>query len=265
MSQTKAYTTLLAVGQGILDETRTLLHLWEHGMPASTLYKTALASGSFPNISARRLRNLIVHSFAPRFLVNGGQAAYCLKALGHHLTSREFAQLAFLYTCRAQQILADFVIEVYWERYASGSDSISNRESRDFVARALQEGRAARPWSEKMVDRVAGYLTGTCADLGLLEDGPKRSRRYLPYRIEPVTAAVLAYDLHFAGHGDNAVMGHRDWKLFGLGPPDVLAELKRLALKRLVIVQAAANIVRIGWNCKNLEELVNALAQGQLQ
>jgi hypothetical protein len=265
MTQTKVYTTLLAAGQGILDETRTLLDLWEPGMTTGALYKSALASGSFPNVSARRLRNLVVESFGPRFLVDEGKPAWWLKSLLPYLSLREFTQLAFVYACRAQEILADFVIEVYWERYASGHDRISNEEARDFVVRANREGKTAKAWSESMVDRVAGYLTGTCADLGLLEDGPKRVRKFLPYRIESLTAAVLAYDLHFAGDGDNALVAHRDWKLFGLDEPDVLTELKRLALKRLVIVQAAANVVRIGWSCKKLEDLVNAIAQGQLQ
>jgi hypothetical protein len=87
-------------------------------------------------------------------------------------------------------------------------------------------------------------------------------RKILHYRIEPRTAAILAYDLHFAGSGDNAVTAEPLWALFGMERADVLDELRRLALKGLVIVQTAGEVSRIAWQCKDLEELRHVLAQG---
>src|SRR5207249_2385212 len=83
-----------------------------------------------------------------------------------------FEQLLFVYACRANAILADFVREVYWALYASGREQVRNDDARDFVARANQEGRTARPWTPGTVRRVAAYLTGSCADFGLLSRGP---------------------------------------------------------------------------------------------
>ncbi|MFU7548274.1 DUF1819 domain-containing protein, partial [Pseudomonas paraeruginosa] len=86
-----------------------------------------------------------------------------------------------------------------------------------------------------------------CADYGMLERGPRSSRRILPFRISPAVAAFLAYELHFSGISDNALLIHDDWKLFGLAREDVLEEIKRLSLKGLLIVQAAGDVIRISW------------------
>lgn len=113
-----------------------------------------------------------------------------------------------------------------------------------------------------MIERVAGYLTGTLADLGLLEDGRKSIRKILPYRLESRNAVYLAYDLHFAGHGDNAILSHTDWGLFGMDRDDVLNEFKRLALQGWWIIQSAGDVTRIGWQYVTMEDLIHVFTQG---
>lgn len=108
---------------------------------------------------------------------------------------------------------------------------------------------------------MSRYLTGCCADYGLLERGQRSSRRILPFRIAFPVAAYLAYDLHFAGVGDNALLGHEDWMLFGLDRQAVLGELKQLSLKGLLIVQAAGDVVRISWKHQTMESLLDVLTQ----
>jgi len=255
------YTTQLGAGLGVIEKTRTLLDLWEPGMNASQLFQRALDSGNFPNMSARRLRNLISECFTPRYLVDSDYPAAILKKLERSLTLTEFTQLLFLYTCRANLILADFIREVYWNNYISGQEAISNEEAREFVLKANQQGKTVKPWSENMIERVAGYLTRCCADFGLLEPGRKSTRSIIPYRIESRVAAFLGYDLHFRGLGDNAMIAHPDWELFGMDKGDVLSELKRLSLKGFFIVQAAGDVIRIGWNYKSWREFAGVIAQ----
>src|SRR5438045_1213401 len=97
---------------------------WGNGWVA--LYQVALQSGRFPSTSARRVRNLVAECFAPRYLVDDAVPARWLKSLDQVLSRRESEQLMFLFTCRANPILADFVREVYWRAYASGRDSLDN-------------------------------------------------------------------------------------------------------------------------------------------
>jgi hypothetical protein len=262
MKESKLYTTQLQAGLGLIEETKVLFSLWEIGMTASDLYQTALDSGYFPNVSARRLRNIVAECFAPRFLTNGDYPAFLIKEQIKSLSSNEFNQFLFLYTTRANKILADFVKKVYWEKYSSGQESISTDDAKDFVVQANQEGKTGQYWSESTIRRISAYLNGCCGDFGLLEAGRKSKRKIRSFRIEPKMIAFLAYDLHFSGLGDNALISCSDWALFGLQKEDVRAELKRLSLKGYFIIQAAGDITHISWSYKTWEELMNVIIEG---
>jgi hypothetical protein len=95
----------------------------------------------------------------------------------------------------------------------------------------------------------------------MLERGARSTRRILPFRVSQTVAAYLAYELHFAGVGDNALLNHEDWHLFGMAREDVLEEIKRLSLKGHLIVQAAGDVIRISWKQQNMEALCDVLTQ----
>lgn len=256
------YTTQLQAGLGLVSETKLLLDLWTPGQSSSTLQRVALESGLFSTMTARRLSNLIGECFAPRYLVEDGAPAKHLKSMLTSLDRTEFCQLLLIFTCRANLILGDFVRLVYWDRYAGGYASISNEEASRFVERAIDDGMTSKRWSESTVRRVSAYLTGCCADYGLLERGTRSVRMVKPLRLMPSVSAYLAYDLHLRGISDNALLTHQDWQLFGMGRQEVLDDLKRLALKGYLIVQAAGNVVTIGWKYPNMEALCDVLVKG---
>jgi Putative inner membrane protein (DUF1819) len=257
----KPYTTQLQAGLGLVNETKSLLELWAPGMTANQLHQVALESGRFPNVTARRLRNIVVECFSPRYLVAGGAPAAHLKRLASAISTADLTQLLLVFTSRANPILGDFVRNVYWARYAGGYTHVTNDDARAFVERGMDHGKTVKRWSEKTVRRVSAYLTGCCADYGMLERGLRSSRRILPFRISPVVAAYHAYELHLAGVGDSALLTHEDWQLFGLSRVDVLEEIKRLSLKGLLIVQAAGDVIHISWKQPDMEALCDVLAQ----
>ncbi|WP_213286689.1 DUF1819 family protein [Bradyrhizobium sp. sGM-13] len=262
MAEAALYTTQLQAGLGLVNETKALLELWSPGMSASQLHQLALDSGRFPTVTARRLRNIIAECFAPRYLIANGTPAEHLKQVLGAVTGSDLAQLMLIFAGRANPILSDFIRDVYWARYAGGYAEISNEDARAFVERAIDDGKMAKRWSESTVRRVSAYLTGCCADYGLLERGSRSSRRILPLRISYPASAYLAYDLHFAGVGDNALLTHPDWQLFGLAREDVLEELKKLSLKGHLIIQVAGEVVRISWKQPSMEVLCDVLSQG---
>lgn len=255
------YTTQLQAGLGLVNETKTLFDLWSPGLSAVQLHQVALKSGRFPTVTARRLRNIVVECFAPRYLVAGGAPAAHLKRLSRVLSTGELTQLMLVFTCRANPILGDFVRQVYWARYAGGYTEVTNADARAFVERGIDDGKTSKRWSETTVRRVSTYLTGCCADYGMLERGSRSSRRIIPLRISRSVAAYLAYELHFAGVGDNALSTHEDWQLFGLAREDVLQEVKRLSLQGLLIIQAAGEVTRISWKQSDMDAACDVLAQ----
>ena len=262
MSARGTYTTQLQAGLGLIEETRQLLSLWHKGMTATDLYCLALNSGTFPNISARRLRNLVVEGFSPRYLGSDGISAAYLKCLAASLSSAELSQIFFLYTCRANQILADFVRNVYWERYAAGSSGLSTDDARHFVRQATCCVRMEKIWTESTIKRVSSDLMGCCADFGLLGQRSSGDRRMATWRIETKVAGFLAHELHFQGLSDNANLAQPDWQLFGLTPVDTREEFKRLSLRGYFILQSAGEVTHIGWKYKSMEEFIGVLTQG---
>ena len=260
MTQQRYYTTQLQAGLGLLEETRQLLQVYQPGMSASQLYEAALASGRFPLVTARRLRNIVVECFAPRYMRDPHVAA-CLKSLVDRFTIAELNQLFFIYTARANLVLADFVREVYWARYSAGRNDLQLEDARTFVVNSVREGRTQKPWSETTIKRISSYLMGCCADYALLTTTGRNQRSIAAYRILPKVAAYLAYDLKFSGLGDNQIVSSSDWDLFGLERADVRDQLKRLSLQGLIIFQAASDVVHIGWTYKSMEELIDVIAQ----
>src|SRR5690606_39143208 len=200
------YTTQLQAGLGLVNETKTLLDLWSPGMSTNQLHQVALESGRFPTVTARRLRNIVVECFAPRYLVAGGAPAAHLKRLASTISTADLTQLMLVFTSRANPILGDFARHVYWARYAGGYTHITHDDARAFVERAIDDGKTIKRWSETTVRRVSAYLTGCCADYGMLERGSRSSRRILPFRISPSVAAYLPYELPLSGVGDNALL-----------------------------------------------------------
>lgn len=257
----RAYTTKLQAGLGLIPETEKLLALWEPGMDGRGLLERALESGEFATMTARRLRNIVLEGFAPRFLVEESKPASALKSMYDLLSEQDRRQLFFLFTCRANLILADFIRELYWPQYSAGGTNLSANDALEFVEDAVAEGKTTTHWSESTRTRVSSYLLGACADFGLLGVAMEgRARKIESFRPTSFVTTFLAHDLHFRGLGDNAVLHHEDWRLLGLGPEDALAELKQIALRGDVIVQSAAGLVQISWKHKNMEELAHAVA-----
>ena len=73
------YTVQLSAGLGLIEETRKLLDIWSPGISATELTRLALESGRFPNVTSRRLKNIVTNGFKLRYMVNSGSPAALLK------------------------------------------------------------------------------------------------------------------------------------------------------------------------------------------
>jgi hypothetical protein len=253
------YTTQLQAGLGRIEETKLLLAMYEPGMSVNEIHEHALNSGLFPMVSSRSLRNIIAECFFPRYVKPN--AAVYLKTLAPNLPSHVLNQFLLIFTARANKILLDFIREVYWPVYSSGQDTLSTADAKLFIANAVADGKTRKVWSDTTIRRMSSYLLGCCADYGLLASGRSSTRRIQPLRIHDHTLLFFTYWLHAAGIGDNSIIGHDIWKIFGLEPSDVREELKRIANYGWIIVQSAGNITRLSWSFTCLEEVIDVITQ----
>lgn len=246
----------------MISETIELLRLWEPGMIPAQLADRAVETGCFSRTTARRARNLVAEMFAPRYLVKEGVLVSRIKFLLDQRFSHDgLAQIFFLQTARAQQIFFDFVVEVYWPKYSSGTASISKDDSEKFIRNALDTGRMQSRWSESTIKRVSGYLLGCCADFGMLVEDGRTQRTIKRFSIRQDMALYLAHDLHFSGLSDMDVIHHPDWRLFGLDHQDVLRLMKNLSHDGHLVIQASAELIQVSWRYRTMEECLDALTQ----
>lgn len=263
MAKDNLYTTQFQAGLGMIDETLDLLRLWEPGDNSGKLVEKAITSGVFSRTTARRARNIVAEMFAPRFLANGRPAAAQLKQLVvANDDVEDLKQLFFLYTARAQVIFANFLVEVYWPRYSSGAHVLNRVEAEHFIQQGLHTGKMRNRWTETTIRRVSGYLLGCCADFGLVTSSGRGCWAISRFAIRPNVALYIAYDLHFLGMSDVAVIGSSDWRYFGLEPNDVVNQLKGLSHNGQLIMQATTDLVHISWKYSSMEDCLRAIAKG---
>mgnify|MGYP001330105054 CR=1 FL=1 len=255
------YTTQFQAGLGMIEECRLFLELWEDGDTVQVLENKVLEAGVLPNVTARRVRNLIAEMWAPRFFVNDAQPARDLKNILEYLNREAISQFITLFTARAQLIYHDFITQVYWPIYESGRSVISRDEAKSFILEALDEGKMQKRWSESTIHRVTGYLIGAAVDFGFLMKASRSTYEITPPSIHPKLALYLAYTLHFEGLSDSHVLAHRDWKLWGMNENDVLRQLQYLGRDGHFIIQGSVELVRFSWTYKNREELLNAITR----
>ena len=260
MIKQREYTTKLAAGTGAIEETITLLDEWQDGMSASELLKATLESGRLSSISARRLKNIVLECFGHRYIIRDGYPAEILKRLKDRMARQAFLQVLFLFATRANPMIRDFVVEVYWLLYAGGRREISNEDARLFVVAANSDAKTTSYWSESTISRQSGYLTRVCADFGFLERGSKPVRAIESFRVHRQTVAFLAYDLHLSGIGDNAVILADDWRVFGLDEAAVHEEIAALSRVGTLVYQRAGESVRIGWAHTSWDEVIDGIA-----
>lgn len=262
MSAENNYTTQLQAGLGLIHETMALIRLWSPGTNANKLADHAIDTGLFSRATARRARNIVAEMFAPRYLADEGTTAFRLKFLiEQRLPQDSLEQILFLYTARAQRIFRDFVVEVYWPKYSAGANNLTKDDATQFIQRALDTGRMCKRWSEETVKRVSGYLIGCCLDFGLVAGDGRTKRTIKRFSIRNDVALYLAYDLHFSGLSDIAVMRHHDWRLFGLAAQEVINQMKTLSQDGHLLIQSMPDLVQISWKYQTMEECLVAITK----
>lgn len=264
MVAVKTYTTALAKGHGIIPETLILLNTWEPGITPVELANRAVHEGLLGKATANRVHDVVKKVFAPRYLVDSGNPAKNLKELlNSGLTPVNLQQLFLLYTARANAVLHDFIVQVYWPKYASGQQVLSTSDALAFLESAYAQGKLPKKWNENMTARIANGLCGCLADFGLLEKKKKSTRIITPIQIASLTSLYLAYELHFSGYSDDSILVQPDWQLFGLQPGlEVVRELQRVA-KDYFIVQFSGELMRISWKYQTMEEALHVLARAE--
>jgi hypothetical protein len=259
------YTTALCKGQGMIPETLTLLKEWAPGMAAPDLYKIVLECGLIPKATAGRVKDIVSRVFGPRYLSGDAEPAkYLKRLLEAGYGADELSQLLLLYCARTYPELRDFITEIYWPRYAAGAGFLYRQDSDVFFRNAYESGKLPNKWTDESRTKIARYLLAALTDFKLIGPAVKDHRQILSFGIQEFTTLYLVHELHFSGVGDQGLMTHPDWQIFGLESYDVLEEMRAVASRGRFVVQHSGQILRIAWGFKTMEEFLDAATKREL-
>jgi hypothetical protein len=259
------YSTALCKGQGMVPETLSLLREWSPGMSSNDLYKIVLSGGSIPKATAGRVKDIVSRVFAPRYLSNDSKPATFLKRLLESgYGADELSQILLLYCARTYPELRDFITGIYWPRYAAGAGFLYRHDSDDFFRNAYESGKLSNKWTDESRTKIARYLLAALTDFKLIGPAVKDHRQILSFAIQEFTTLYLVHELHFSGVGDQGLMTHPDWQIFGLESYDVLEEMRAVASRGRFVVQHSGQILRVAWGFKTMEEFLDAATKREL-
>lgn len=252
----KKYNIDLCKGTGLVKETLLLLSLYSLDMSKSAMTNVAIESNLLVKSSNKRIKDIVEVVFYKRFInENSKVPIYLNSALSHNLSLDVITQLFFIYTSRANQILIDFIQEVYWPEVNKGTSVIDFTQSRKFILETIRQNDYITGWSETTQRKVASYLISTLVDFKLLD----KKRNVKTVFLHDIPANYLAHELHFNGLSDNAIVNSDDWKLFGYSKIDAIKHLERLSFQGHFILQNSGEILKIDWMHKTMEEFTDAI------
>jgi hypothetical protein len=255
------YTIAICKGSALVEETKTLLRAWQPNESIVDFQSRVLSEDLLGRATAYRVKDIVRRVFARRLMVPDIEPALRLKSLLHAGKARVVSDLLLLYSARQDDALRDVIVDVYWPAVREGQLTITARQVVGFLRHAEANGRMTEPWSEQVRLKVARGLLGALVGFGMMREIARGRRETISFHPSDGALVYLAYDLHFCGLTDAALVGHRDWRVFGLDELDARNALDRIMPTGWGVIQAAGSVVRISWKYNAMEDVVDALAR----
>jgi hypothetical protein len=262
VSEARQYTNTISKGSALLEETKILLRAWQPGESLNEFCERVLREDLLGRMTAYRARDIVRRVFARRYFRPDNKPALLLKRLLERNQSGQlFSDLCLLYASRNDDLIRDVVTHLYWPALSEGRLTLSPAHVVEFLRQAERDARIPEAWSEQVKLKAARGILKAMADFGLVVPVSRTRRELAHFRSTDRTIVFLAYDLHFAGSTDAAVVDHHDWTLFGLTRREVASALDRLSGEGWWLAQIAGSVVRITWKYASMEEVADAIAR----
>jgi len=249
----RTYNSNLLKGTGLVQEMLVLMQEYEPGESKGDFAKRIYEYGILSKSTEGRVLDLVNNIFSSRFLGEPLEVPLIIGQMRDEFVSMDvIIQLFYIYTCRANLILYDFVTEVYFKKVDQGSVEIRSADPKKFIEEALKTGRIEKGWAQSTIKKVSEHIIATLIDFKLID----QKKNILPFRILDLTTNYLAHELHFRGFSDNDIWNHPDWSLFGLHRDEVIPILDRLASQGTFLMQFSGELLSISWKNQNMNQFI---------
>lgn len=252
MTDLSKYNSKLLKGTGLIQEMLVLIQEYE-GEDIKDFSERIVSEGVLAKATEKRASDIVKLVFADRFMSYDINVASYLHMMRENYVSMDvMTQLFYIYTCRANLILKDFIQTVYFPFINKGYQKLEAEDPKNFIRDAITDGRIPKPWSQSTINKVSEHIIATLIDFQLIE----RNKSIVPFRIQDLTANYLAHELHFRGVSDNEIWTHEDWKLFGIEPLEVVKILERISFQGTFVLQFSGEILDLSWKYKSMKEFI---------
>lgn len=254
----RVYNSDLLKGTGLIQEIMVLIDIFKKGMTKDELISQVLELNPLAKEHENRTKDIVNRAFQNRFLKEGESTVLEMQQLRSGYVSLEIiSQIIFIYTCRANLILFDFVKEVFQPLAQSRTLMMPDKAPLNFIEGAIRDGRIPKKWAYSTKQKVSEHITACLIDFKLID----RSKRVLPYFIDDLTANYWIHKQHFAGVSDSAILFLDEWNLFGLNQQDVAGILNRLSLSGHFVVQHSGELTKIAWKNQSMNEFIDGITK----
>jgi hypothetical protein len=252
------FTTRLQKGGAWLDDMRALVRAWDDQVKAEA-NEHDLARNVLGKKTRSRSSDAYRRAFLPRFIEgNPANGWKLLRPLEDREIEIEIIRPAYYWlTARSEKLLYDFVAQELFVANKHHDPNVRINETARWITSRLQAQR--QRWTPTVTLKVARGLLAALRDFGILEGASKKriSPSYLPVE----AFAYIAFCLHDLGVSGEALVSHRDWRLFLMSPAVVERLFIEASQRRLLQFEAAGKIYRVEFPVTNLEAYADVVAR----
>ena len=246
------YNYKLGKGAGLIDETLSLISIYEEEMTKESLAKVVHDTNILSKCTDQRSMDIVKIIFYSRYMKRNPKVPVWLKNIRNKgLMLSQFKQLLMLYSMRDNAVVYDYVLKELNALKTSSKTSLPKDSVLNFVKEIVNQNLAS--WGDSVIKRLSASLKCMLSDFELID---KRGR-ILPYEAANFTILYLMHELHFAGLSDVAIWNHEDWQLFGLDKYQLKDRILEQNIRGGYIAQCTGDLMTISWNYNSMEEFIN--------
>ena len=247
------YTTQLAHGTGLINETLSLLSVYQKGMDKDALIKYVKENDSLSCRTENRLIHIIYDGFYQRYMKVNPDVPIWLKLIRERgLSLKHFTQLLMVYCARENALFFDAVTNVLNRCKRDNHFLLEREDVTNYISRLVSDEKVR--WSESVQKKNVSYVRSCFIDYEMIN----RKNEILPYEVSDFTLLYFMHEQHFAGLSDMAIWEMEEWGLFNLSRHQVLERIMNLSLKGAYMAQTSGELLTISWNYKSMQEFIYA-------
>ena len=136
----KEYNSNLLKGTGLIQEMLTLIDAYDSTVPYLEFQERVVRDDLLSKSTENRVIDIVRNIFKDRFLGYDINIPEVLKEMREEYVSMSvLTQIFYVYTCRANKLLVDFINELYFKKLNSGYNNLNANDPKDFIKTALSD------------------------------------------------------------------------------------------------------------------------------